>query len=160
MSMADIRAQSIRQLIEAGATLASTDKDGSVNALLAARQELVSLGLMEQAAAVVMDAVAVARQHKDRELAARLCRRAARDDPRWAGPVSTLALVEVELANRHAEAGEFAKALALYARAARNHGRAAKLLAPLEPSAAETQMEFRMFALTRRKAVGHRARGS
>ena len=149
----DPRIRRVRDLIDAGAQLATSDLPGAIGAFLDARAELVTLGLMEAAAAVLMDAVSAARRNQDRALAMRLCRRASRDDPHWGDPLSTLALVETEQANALVQANEITKARILYGRAARHHGRAAQLLQSTNPEAAAIERKFEAFVKARRKAV-------
>lgn len=147
------RLQRARELADTGHTLAPTDLDGAVKAYLAARSHLIGIGLAEAAAALVMDAVSAARRHDRRELAIRLCRRAIRDDPAWADPFSTLALVETELANLLVERNDVSRAALLYGRAATHHRRAAQLLEPKDPDAARSQREFESFVRKRRAGV-------
>ena len=147
------RLRRARELSNSGDALTCSDLRGAVRAYLAARGHLRSIGFMEAAAAVVMDAVSAARRHDDRELAMRLCRRAITDDPAWADPVSTLALVETELANLCVERNEVARAALLYRRAAAHHQRAAQLLEREDPVGARGQREFESFVRRRRAAM-------
>jgi hypothetical protein len=147
------RVSRARELSERGAALAEENLEGAVEAFVASRDELVILGLTEIAATVLMQAVAAARHHEDRQLALRLCRRAAEDDPEWADPPSTMALVETELALIHTQRDELAKAILFFGRAARHHRLAARLLEREDPSQVETERQFESFVRARRGAI-------
>lgn len=149
-----------RELVDAGDQLAPTDLAGALRKYLAGRAQLVSLGLMEAAAAVLMDCTSAARTHDDRMLAMRFCRRAARDDPSWADPLATLALIETEVGNACVGSGQTAKALRLYKRAADHHGDAARLMDRKDPESAERQRRFEAFVRARREAVAQWAKGA
>lgn len=153
MSAPDPRIVEARELAELGGRLARSDLQSAVDSFLASREILVRLGMAEAAAAVVMDAVAAARSHERRALALTLCHRAHRDDPEWADPLSTMALVEAELGNEHVASDELAMALLFYSRAARHHRRAADILRNQQPEAEAIERRLESLSRSRRMAV-------